>query len=198
MMLVITSMPLSGPDPGKAPIRRPLPRRSPPRPRCPSRPASARTASGRYRPGGPSPPARHRADAPRAGRQCANAEGAARSWCLDVLQDGVILPGQPIGIARPHVVLQHVTAGRARSGSVARPPAASRASACVTSPDQLASAPVTASRACSAPAWAGVWRHAGAGRDSRRTRPSAVVLRKSSMSLVMSSGSSEMGTWLRP
>ena len=82
--------------------------------------------------------------------------------------------------------------------AAARPSAASGASACVTSPGELTSAPVTASRACSAPAWVGVWRHAGAERDSRRTRPSAVALRKSSMSLVTSSGSSEMGTWLRP
>ena len=44
----------------------------------------------------------------------------------------------------------------------------------------------------------GAWRHARAGADSRRTRPSAVVLRKSSMSPVTRSGSSEMGTWLRP
>ena len=49
-------------------------------------------------------------------------------------------------------------------------------------------------RACSAAARVGAWRHASAGTDSRRTRPSAVMLRKSRMSPVTSSGSSEMGT----
>ncbi len=190
MMPAIASMPLFGPDRGKAPIRRPLPRRSPPRPRCPSRPASARTVSGRYRPGGPSPPAPPPGRCPRAG-----SSEIMVARCAPGRRD------TPRPAHRDHAPARWLAARSSRSPGWGLGGQALRGRPCLSLrdiPDELASAPVTASRACSAAARVGVSRHAGAGRDSRRTRPSAAVLRKSSMSPVTSSGSSEMGTWLRP
>lgn len=42
------------------------------------------------------------------GRWRAGAPGL--SWCLDVLHDGVVLPGQPVGVAGPDLVLSGVAA----------------------------------------------------------------------------------------
>jgi hypothetical protein len=63
--------------------------------------------------GGASPPIPQLARSRRIDRR-AHAGEVARSRRLDVLQDGVVPPGHPVRVVRPHLVLPRVAAGRTR------------------------------------------------------------------------------------